>query len=42
MAELDRDDRARVKSEWEILQLLSRGVVHYLEQRVVPAMEGRS
>ena len=42
MAQLDRDDRARVKSEWEVLQLLSRGVVRYLEQRVIPAMEGRS
>jgi hypothetical protein len=42
MAQLDRDDRTRVKTEWDILQLLTRSVVRYLEQRVIPAMEGRS
>ena len=41
-AQLNRDDRSRVRSEWDIVQRLTRSIEWFLVHRVVPAMEGRS
>lgn len=41
MAQFNRDDRTQLQTEWDILQRLTHTVERFLEQRVVPAMEGR-
>jgi hypothetical protein len=42
ISQLNRDDRSQLRTEWEILRRLTKTVEQFLEQRVVPAMEGRS